>query len=138
MKEKKKRDWKSIIGISVLISFIAPIAFIIYKIIVSPTTNVEQIEGVRVKTDYILMLTQCVLGVIAFFLPNMLSIISIPLLVVSGLFNISYIKLESAKELVIVHDIVIINVNIKAMNFFTVILLFLFVLFVCSFSYLIY
>lgn len=73
MKEKKKRDWKSIIGITVLISFIAPIAFIIYKIIVSPTTNVEQIEGVRVKTDYILMLTQCVLGVIAFFLPNMLS-----------------------------------------------------------------
>ena len=44
MKEKKKRDWKSIIGITVLISFIAPIAFIIYKIIVSPTTNVEQIE----------------------------------------------------------------------------------------------
>ena len=73
MKNKEKRDWKSIIGIIVLISFIAPIAFIIYKIIVSPTTNVEQIEGVRVKTDYILMLTQCVLGVIAFFLPNMLS-----------------------------------------------------------------
>ena len=73
MKEKKKRDWKSIIGITVLISFIAPIAFIIYKIIVSPTTNVEQIEGVRVKTDYILMLTQFVLCVISFFLPNMLS-----------------------------------------------------------------
>ena len=69
----KKRDWKSIIGLIVLISFIAPIAFIIYKIIVSPTTNVEQIEGVRVKTDYILMLTQCILGVIAFFLPNIIS-----------------------------------------------------------------
>ena len=51
MRNKEKRDWKSIIGIIVLISFIAPIAFIIYKIIVSPTTNVEQIEGVRVKTD---------------------------------------------------------------------------------------
>lgn len=69
----KKRDWKSIIGKIILISFIAPMAFIIYRIIVSPTTNTENIEGLRVKTDYILILTQCILGVIAFFLPNMLS-----------------------------------------------------------------
>lgn len=69
----KKRDWKSIIGKIVLISFIAPMAFIIYKIIVSPTSNTENIEGLRVKTDYILMLTQCILGVIAFFLPNIIS-----------------------------------------------------------------
>lgn len=69
----KKRDWKSIIGKIVLISFIAPMIFIIYKIIVSPTSNTENIEGVRIKTDYILMLSQCVLGVIAFFLPNILS-----------------------------------------------------------------
>lgn len=69
----RKRDWKSIIGKFVLISFIAPIGFIIYKIIVSPTSNTENIEGLRVKTDYILMLSQCVLGVIAFFLPNIIS-----------------------------------------------------------------
>lgn len=69
----KKRDWKSIIGKFVLISFIAPMAFIIYKIIVSPTSNTENIEGLRVKTDYILMLTQCILGIIAFFLPNIIS-----------------------------------------------------------------
>lgn len=69
----KERDWKSIIGKIVLISFIAPMIFIIYKIIVSPTANTENIEGVRIKTDYILMLSQCVLGVIAFFLPNILS-----------------------------------------------------------------
>ncbi|MDO5555401.1 MAG: hypothetical protein Q4G09_01720 [Clostridia bacterium] len=69
----KKRDWKSIIGKCVLISFLAPIAFIIYKIIISPTSNTENIEGLRVKTDYILILSQCVLGVIAFFLPNILS-----------------------------------------------------------------
>lgn len=70
---ERKRDWKSIIGKLVLISFIAPMVFIIYKIIVSPTANTENIEGVRVKTDYILMLTQCILGVIAFFLPNIIS-----------------------------------------------------------------
>lgn len=69
----KKRDWKSIIGKFVLFCFVAPMAFIIYKIIVSPTSNTENIEGLRVKTDYILMLLQCILGVVAFFLPNIIS-----------------------------------------------------------------
>lgn len=70
---ENKRDWKSIIGKIVLISFIAPMAFIIYKIIVSPTSNTENIEGLRVKADYILMLSQCILGVLAFFLPSIIS-----------------------------------------------------------------
>ena len=69
----EKRDWKEIIGKFVLISFIAPIAFIIYKIIVSPETNTENIEGLRIKADYVLMLFQCILGVIGFFLPNFIS-----------------------------------------------------------------
>ena len=69
----KKRNWKELIGKFVLISFIAPMAFIIYKIIVSPTSNTENIEGLRVKTDYILMLSQCILGVVALFLPNIIS-----------------------------------------------------------------
>lgn len=69
----KNRDWKEIIGKFVLFSFIAPIAFIIYKIIVSPETNTENIEGLRIKADYVLMLFQCILGIIAFFLPNFIS-----------------------------------------------------------------
>jgi len=69
----KDRDWKEIIGKFVLISFIAPIAFIIYKIIVSPETNTENIEGLRIKADYVLMLFQCILGIIGFFLPNIIS-----------------------------------------------------------------
>ena len=31
------------------------------------------VEGLRVKTDYILMLTQCILGIVALFLPNIIS-----------------------------------------------------------------
>ena len=69
----EKRDWKEIIGKFVLISFVAPIVFIIYKIIVSPETNTENIEGLRIKADYVLMLFQCILGVIGFFLPNIIS-----------------------------------------------------------------
>lgn len=69
----KNKNWKEIIGKFVLISFIAPIAFIIYKIIVSPEINTENIEGVRVKADYILMLFQCILGIIGFLLPNFIS-----------------------------------------------------------------
>jgi len=69
----EKRNWKEIIGKFVLISFVAPIAFIIYKIIVSPETNTENIEGMRIKADYVLMLFQCILGIAGFFLPNIIS-----------------------------------------------------------------
>jgi len=69
----EKRDWKEIIGKFVLISFVAPIVFIIYKIIVSPETNTENIEGMRIKADYVLMLFQCILGIAGFFLPNIIS-----------------------------------------------------------------
>ncbi len=69
----KKRDWRTIIAKFVILSFILPITYIIYKIIVSPTANTENIEGLRVKTDYILMLLQCLLGIVAFFLPNIIT-----------------------------------------------------------------
>lgn len=69
----KKRDWKSIIAKFVILSFILPISYIIYRIIVSPTANTENIEGLRVKTDYILMLLQCLLGIVAFFMPNIIT-----------------------------------------------------------------
>lgn len=70
---KRKRNWKSIIGKFVLISFTAPIAYIIYKIVVSPVANTENIEGLRVKADYVLMFIQCVLGIIAFFIPSIIT-----------------------------------------------------------------
>lgn len=69
----KKRNWKSIIGKFVLISFTAPIAYIIYKIIASPVANTDNIEGLRVKADYVLMFIQCVLGIIAFFIPSIIT-----------------------------------------------------------------
>lgn len=72
MKKKinKKIDWKRAISICVLYSFIIPIGFIIYKIIISPTTNETGELGVRLKTDYILMLLQCIVGILAMLLPS--------------------------------------------------------------------
>lgn len=69
----KIKSWGEIIGKFVLISFIVPMIFIVYRIIVSPVSNLENIEGVRVKADYVLMLIQCILGVVGLFLPSIIS-----------------------------------------------------------------
>lgn len=72
-KIKKNKNIKQIIAKFVFASFVIPLGFIIYKIIVSPTTNVEHLANVKVKTDYVLMLIQCLLGIVALFIPSMIS-----------------------------------------------------------------
>lgn len=66
MKQKKKeRNWGKIFTIAVLISFTAPIGFLIMRII-----SGEEAEGVgRGREDYILMLLQCLLGIAAILVP---------------------------------------------------------------------
>lgn len=73
MKKKKKRDWKTLIAKWVLLSFIIPIGYIIYKIFTAPTVNTEEIVGLRLQSDYVLMLLQCLLGIAAIILPAMIS-----------------------------------------------------------------
>ena len=72
-KIKKKKNIKQIIAKFVFASFVIPLGFIIYKIVVSPTTNTEHLANVKVKTDYVLMLIQCLLGIVALFIPSMIS-----------------------------------------------------------------
>lgn len=70
--KKVRKNIGKIFEIIVLISFIAPLAFLIYKI--ATTSNVlseADIDG-RVKSDYILMFLECILGIIAVILPNSL------------------------------------------------------------------
>jgi len=69
----KKRDWKSILAKIVLVSFIIPIAYLIYRLIVAPEINSEHIEGLRVKADYALMIVQCLLGILAMAIPSIVS-----------------------------------------------------------------
>ena len=72
-KGRKKRDLREIITKFVLISFIIPLGFIIYKIVVSPSSNDLGVSNIKVKSDYVLMLIQCLLGIVAIFIPNIIS-----------------------------------------------------------------
>lgn len=70
---KTKNKIGKTFSILVMMSFIAPIAFLVYKI--GTTTNDIELAGEegRVKSDYILMLLQCILGIFAMLLPGMLT-----------------------------------------------------------------
>lgn len=70
---KNKKDIKSIISKFVLASFIIPLGFIVYRIITSPVNNDMHVANVKVKSDYVLMLIQCLLGIVAIFIPKLLS-----------------------------------------------------------------
>ena len=69
--KKVKRDWNKILTSFVLISLLISIVFVIVMIIISPNKNISD-EFVRTKSDYVLMLIQCLLGVVAIFLPSIL------------------------------------------------------------------
>lgn len=71
--KKTKENLREILRVLVLISFIAPLGFLAYKI--ATTSNIlseADIDG-RVKSDYILMMLECILGVIAIGLPSMIT-----------------------------------------------------------------
>jgi len=64
-----KINWRKIIGSILLITLVLSIIFAIIQIITSPATVPEGQEYVRLKSDYVLMLLQCVLGLIVMAVP---------------------------------------------------------------------
>lgn len=73
MSTSKKTDWKKVISIIVLVSFIAPIGFLTYKICTTSNQVLpSNLEG-RVRSDYVLMLMQCIIGIIALWLPSIMT-----------------------------------------------------------------
>ncbi len=66
---QKKFDWKRIIGAFLFISLIGSIVFIIIKMILAPSEAAETVN-VKVKRDYVLMLLQCVLGILVMMIPS--------------------------------------------------------------------
>ena len=62
--------WEKRIGIFVWITLVFSIGFSVFKIIVTPDVLVG--DNVHVRSDYVLMLVQCLLGLFVFGLPNFL------------------------------------------------------------------
>lgn len=77
MKRNKENDrtksMRKRIFIIVLLSFIVPLVFVIYKIFTAPTIALNDISSTRVKSDYVLMFIQCLLGIFALILPSIVS-----------------------------------------------------------------
>lgn len=69
---KKKHTWKWRIGVFVFITLLLSIFYSIYKIIVTPEVIETAIVGTHLKSDYILMLLQCLLGLSVMSLPSFL------------------------------------------------------------------
>lgn len=70
---KNRTDWKKVISIIVLVSFIAPLGFLSYKICTTSNEVVLNNPDGRVKSDYVLMLMQCLIGIIALWLPSIMT-----------------------------------------------------------------
>ncbi|MBQ5695229.1 MAG: hypothetical protein IIV48_01085 [Clostridium sp.] len=69
---KRKFNWEKILSYFVIITLISTIVFLIFAINKAPTTANPNEPFVRIKSDYALMLSQCILGVIAMLLPGLL------------------------------------------------------------------
>ena len=67
---KNKIDFKKLFNIFVLLTLIATTIFLIYAIAVAPVDRNATTSFERVKSDYILMFVQCLLGIFAMLLPG--------------------------------------------------------------------
>jgi len=72
MRKYINSDWKKITGRILLLTLVLSIGYAVYKIIVSPVDGSISQEYEHIKSDYILMLIQCTLGLVVMFLPNFL------------------------------------------------------------------
>ena len=70
---RKRERIKNFIVIFVLASFIIPLGFLIFMIATSPDSVANPSADVRTRSDYVLMLVQCLAGIAALILPPILS-----------------------------------------------------------------
>ena len=67
---QKNFDWKKIIGTFLLVTLILSVIYSIVRIINAPHDAVGLDESTRVKSDYTLMLVQCILGLVVMTIPS--------------------------------------------------------------------
>lgn len=70
--KKLKLNWEKIMSTFVLFLLIVSTVFLIIATIVAPTEQNLNEPFTRVKNDYILMLIQCILGIVAMLMPGIL------------------------------------------------------------------
>lgn len=71
--QETKKKIGRIFSAVVMISFVAPLGFLIYKIATTSNVLEEASADGRVRSDYVLMLLECVLGIFAMILPGILT-----------------------------------------------------------------
>lgn len=69
---KKERDWRKISGRFLFAILLLSIVYTIIRIIMAPSEPVNSDVPVKIKSDYVLMLLQCILGLIVMMLPSMI------------------------------------------------------------------
>lgn len=68
----KKINWRKCLSYFVMMSLIFSIVFIVMTMIAAPSVADPNQPHVRIKSDYVLMLSQCIVGVFAMLLPGLL------------------------------------------------------------------
>ncbi|NMD72586.1 hypothetical protein HHO41_20320 [Bacillus sp. DNRA2] len=68
LRRKRKIDIKRVIGAFLFVTLILSIVYIIIKMIIAPTEAANDVT--KVKSDYVLMLLQCVLGIFVMMIPS--------------------------------------------------------------------
>ena len=68
----KKINWKKGLNYFVMMSLVFSIVFIVITMIAAPSVADPNEPYVRIKSDYVLMLSQCIVGVFAMLLPGLL------------------------------------------------------------------
>ncbi len=71
-KPSKKMNWKKIVGLLLFISLLFSIGYAIVRFIHAPSAD-EAVGNELQRSDYLLMLLQCCLGLIVMFLPSFIN-----------------------------------------------------------------
>lgn len=65
-------DWEKITFWFVFVTLVGSTVFSFTHVITAPSGAIPQVEHQKLKSDYVLMLIQCILGIVIMFLPSIL------------------------------------------------------------------
>lgn len=69
---KQKPNWEKITFWLVLVTLVGSAVFSLVHVILAPSGAIPAVKHEKLRSDYVLMLIQCILGMVIMFLPSML------------------------------------------------------------------